>query len=78
MTDEQIRLLLSLSGDEAGLLLRNGEYGLYRGIQRRMVKLVREYQVQLLLNYLQFMYCRNRLLGQCRWVLRCQGETCLW
>lgn len=29
MTDEQIRLLLSLGGDEAKLLLDNHEYALY-------------------------------------------------
>ena len=60
MTDEQIRLLLSLSGDEARLLLRNGEYALYRRIQGKMVKLVRDYDVQLPLNCLQFGYCENR------------------
>ena len=30
MTDEQIRMLVSLGGDEAKLLLENGEYGLYK------------------------------------------------
>ena len=64
MTDEQIRLLLSLGGDEARLLLENGEYALYRRIQREMVKLVREYDVQLPLNCLQFVYCENRLCRQ--------------
>jgi len=59
MTDEQIRLLLSLGSDEARLLLRNGEYALYRIIQREMVKLVREYGVQLPLNCLQFFYHVN-------------------
>jgi hypothetical protein len=61
MTEEQIRLLLSLGGDEARLLLDKGEYALYRRIQRKMVKLVRDYDVQLPLNCLQFMYCGNRL-----------------
>ena len=61
MTDEQIRLLLSLGGDEARLLLENGERALYRRIQGKMVKLVREYEVQLPLNCLQFVYCRKRL-----------------
>lgn len=50
MTDEKIRLLLSLGGDEARLLLDNGERALYKRIQSRMVKLVREYDVQLPLN----------------------------
>jgi hypothetical protein len=52
MTDEQIRLLLSLSGDEARVLLENGECALYKRIQKKMVKSVREYQVQLPLNCL--------------------------
>jgi hypothetical protein len=61
MTDEQIRILLSLTGDEAQLLLDNNEYALYRNIQEKMVKLVSEYDVRLPLNCLQFTYCRNRL-----------------
>jgi len=61
MTDEQIRLLLSLGSDEARLLLGNKECALYRRIQKRMVKLVRDYEVQLPLNCLQFVYCENRL-----------------
>ena len=64
MTDVKIRLLLSLGSDEARLLLRNGEYSLYRRIREKMVKLVREYEVQLPLNCLQFMYCENRLSRQ--------------
>ena len=60
MTDEKIRLLLSLGGDEARLLLDNGERVLYKRIQKRMVKLVRDYDVHLPLNCLQFMYCENR------------------
>jgi len=64
MTDEQIRLLLSLGGDEAWLLLDNGERALYRRIQKEVVKLVREYEVQLPLNCLQFMYCRDSLSRQ--------------
>ena len=60
MTDEQIRLLLSLGGDEARLLLRNGERALYRSIQGKMVQLVREYDVKLPLNCLQFVYYKNR------------------
>ena len=63
MTDEQIRLLLILGSDEARLLLENSEYGLYRRIQRNMVKLVRDYGVQLPLNCLQFVYYCNRLSG---------------
>ena len=61
MTKEQIRLLLSLGGDEARLLLDKGEYALYKRIQMKMVKLVREYDVQLPLNCLQFVFCRDRL-----------------
>jgi len=68
MTDEQIRLLLSLGGDEARLLLDHNEYALYRGIQKEMVDLVREYQVQLPLNCLQFVYYSN---GRCR-----QNKAC--
>jgi hypothetical protein len=60
MTDEQIRLLLSLGGDEARVLLDNGERALYRRIQGKMVKLVREYGVRLPLNCLQFVYCEKR------------------
>ena len=64
MTEEQIRLLLSLGGDEARLLLDHNEYALYRSIQRKMVKLVRDYDVRLPLNCLQFVYCENRLSRQ--------------
>ena len=64
MTDEQIRLLLSLGRDEARLLLDNGEHGLYRRIQRKMVRLVRDYDVKLTLTCLQFMYCCNRQSGR--------------
>ena len=39
MTEEQIRLLLSLGGDEARLLLENGERALYKRIRREMVKM---------------------------------------
>ena len=59
MTEEQIRLLLSLGGDEARLLMENGENGLYRMIRRKMAKLVREYDLQLPLNCLQFFYYIN-------------------
>jgi pyruvate formate-lyase activating enzyme-like uncharacterized protein len=61
MTDEQIRLLLSLGGDEARLLMEKNEYSLYRRIQSKVVKLVREDDVKLPLNCLQFMYYENRL-----------------
>jgi len=61
MTDEQIRMLVSLGGDEARLLLANEEYALYRRIQGKMVKLVREYDVRMPLNCLQFMYSENQL-----------------
>ena len=66
MTDEQIRLLLSLSGDEARLLLDNAECALYKRIQREIVKLVRDYDVKLPLNCLQCFYCKNRLSRQNR------------
>ncbi len=59
MTDEQIRLLLSLGSDQARLLLDNDERTLYRRIQTEMVKLIRVYGVQLPLNCLQFVYCEN-------------------
>jgi len=62
MTDEQISLLLSLSGDEAELLLDNGERALYKRIQGKIVQLVREYEVQLPLNCLQFVYCDKRFI----------------
>jgi len=61
MTEEQIRLLLSLGSDDARVLLDNGECALYRKIQGKMVKLVRDYDVQLPLNCLQFVYCEKRL-----------------
>ena len=61
MTEEQIRLLLCLGSDEAKLLLDNGERALYKRIQEKMVKLVRDYEVRLPLNCLQFVYCENRL-----------------
>lgn len=60
MTDEQIKILISLGCDEAKLLLDNNEYALYRRIQNRLVELVRDYDVQLPLNCLQFMYCEKR------------------
>ena len=64
MTDEQIRLLLSLGSGEARLLLENGEYGLYRKIQRKMSALVGDYDVKLPLNCLQFMYYANGVSRQ--------------
>ena len=60
MTDEQIRMLLRLTGKEARMLHDRGEYSLYRDIQDQMVKLVREYGVRLPLNCLQFLYYGNR------------------
>ena len=59
MTDEQISLLLRLTGKEARMLLDQGEYSLYRDIQDQMVGLVREYGVRLPLNSLQFLYYGN-------------------
>ena len=72
MMDEQIRLLLSLDGDDARLLLDNGEYALYRRIQGKMVQLVREYGVRLPLNCLQFVYYANGVshTGQEEWSAR--------
>jgi len=64
MTDEQIKILISLGREEARLLLDNGECALYRRIQRKMLAMVREYDVQLPLNCLQFMYCREGLSRQ--------------
>jgi len=64
MTDEQIRLLLSLGCDEARLLLDHNENDMYRGIQGKMMKLVREYEVRLPLNCLQFMYCDKRFYSR--------------
>lgn len=62
MTDEQIRILLRLTGEEARLLLDQGEYSLYQDIQDQMVGLVREYGVRLPLNCLQFLYYENEFL----------------
>ena len=67
MTDEQVRLLLGLGGDEARLLLENGECALYKRIQSKMVKMVHEYmvheyEVRLPVNCLQFMHCYKRFI----------------
>ena len=59
MTDEQIRMLLRLTGEDARTLLDQGECSLYRDIQDQMVGLVREYDVRLPLRCLQFMYYEN-------------------
>ena len=59
MTDEQIKILLRLTGDDAKALLDQGESILYKGIQDQMVELVREHGVQLPLNCLQFHYYVN-------------------
>jgi len=59
MTDEQIRLLLSLGRDEARLLLENKEYALYKRMRNKMVQLVRECDAKLPLNCLQFFYFVN-------------------
>ena len=56
MTDEQIKMLIRLTGQEAKTLLDQGEYCLYRDIQDEMVELVREYGVRLPLHCLQFLY----------------------
>ena len=60
MTDEQIRMLIKLTGQEARMLLDQGEYSLYQDIQDQMVELVREYGVRLPLNCLQFLYAENK------------------
>ena len=68
MTDEQIKMLIKLTRQEARILLDQGEYSLYQDIQEQMVGLVREYGVRLPLNCLQFLYCGNeyrRRLDQC-------------
>lgn len=59
MTDNQIRMLIRLTGEEARRLLGQGEYSLYQDIQNQMVGLVREYGVRLPLNCLQFLYYMN-------------------
>ena len=59
MTDEQIKILIRLTEEEARLLLDQGEYSLYQDIQDQMVGLVREYGVRLPLNCLQFLYSGN-------------------
>ena len=59
MTDNQIRMLIRLTGEEANLLIDQGEYSLYQDIQDQMVELVREYGVRLPLNCLQFLYYGN-------------------
>ena len=59
MTDEQIKMLIRVTGQEAKMLLDQEEYSLYRDIQDQMVGLVREYGVQLPLNCLQFLYYGN-------------------
>ena len=59
MTDEQIIMLLRLTGEEAKMLLDQDEYSLYRDIQEQLVGLVREYGVQLPLHCLQFLYAKN-------------------
>jgi hypothetical protein len=63
MTDEQIKLLVSLGREEARVLHDQGEYGLSRRIHDKMVKLVRDYDVQLSLNCLQFVCYCNRQSG---------------
>jgi hypothetical protein len=60
MTDQQIKMLLKLTGEEAKILLDQDEYSLYRDIQEQLVGLVREYRVRLPLNCLHFLYYENR------------------
>ncbi len=59
MTDEQIKMLIRLTGEEARVLLEQGEECLYRDMQDQMVGLVREYGVRLPLKCLQFLYYEN-------------------
>ena len=59
MMDEPIRMLLRLTGEEARVLLDQGEYFLYQDIQDQMVGLVREYGVRLPLNCLLSLYYGN-------------------
>ncbi len=59
MTDEQIKMLIKLTGQEARILLDQGEYSLYRDMQDQMMELVREDGVRLPLNCLQFLYYGN-------------------
>ena len=66
MTDEQIRMLIRLTGEEARMLVDQGEYSLYQDIQDQMVGLVREYGVRLPLNCLQFLYYGNIYRAQLR------------
>lgn len=59
MTDEQIKMLVKITGDKARMLLEKREYSLYRDIQEQLVGLVHEYGVTLPLNCLQFLYYGN-------------------
>ena len=59
MTDEQIKMLIKLTRQEARILLDQGECSLYQDIQDQMVGLVREYGVRLPLRCLQFLYYKN-------------------
>ncbi len=59
MTDEQIKMLIRLTGEEARVLLEQGEECLYRDMQDQLVVLVRKYGVKLPLNCLQFLYAEN-------------------
>jgi len=47
MTDDQIRMMLNLTGGEARELLEQGEECLYRDIQNQLVELLRKYGVKL-------------------------------
>jgi len=70
MTDEQIKMLVKLTGEEARMLLHQDEYSLYRDIQEQLAGLVREYGVRLPLNCLQFLYHENGCLPeqQCNYI----------
>ena len=67
MTDEKIKMLIRLTGEEARMLLDQGEYSLYQDIQDQMVELVREYGVRLPLNCLQFLYYENGYTPEPHW-----------
>jgi len=59
MTDEQIRMVIRMTSEDAKMLLDQGEHSLYQDIQDQMVGLVREFGVWLPLRCLQFLYYEN-------------------
>ena len=67
MTDKQIKILLRLTGDDAKVLLDQGENILYESIQDQMVELVREHGVRLPINCIQFHYYINDYIRKPLW-----------